>query len=248
MYNFIFRNATAVMCKFLLLFLSLIAVMSCQPTRQSSKYGLVEGRYSGHGNGQNVVPVYVFPDDDSIKLYSSLLANNGRADSAQSLLMAFPAIYHNGPKKYSFSQHTLDLDVLSILLKYRPAVQGFPNQLNTSILNGAVFFGYRTDRYNLSYQESAFGVEKRSVNHTGLSFGVFSGIGASRIDPFVTRGALAIEYDGLVNPSGIATIIAVDKLTFGLTFGVDHLLDKNHGVWIYQGKPWMGLSVGLNLN
>ena len=79
-------------------------------------------------------------------------------------------------------------------------------------------------------------------------FGVFTGIGATSINEHVTRNAVNIQYDGLVNPSGLAAILAVDKLTFGLTFVYDHLLDKNHNLWIYQGKPWIGLGVGLNLN
>lgn len=233
---------------FFLPMVCLFFVCSCETIRQSSKYGLTEGNYNGYVKGGIPVQVYVFPDEDSIKVYNKNRALNGYADSGRSVLFGFPTTYHGGPKTYYFKQNTLDLDILSILLKYRPSIQGFPNQLNTSILNGAVYFGFRKDVFKLTYKPSAFGVEKRSVNHFGTSFGIFTGIGASRIDPFVTQGALSIEYDGLVNPSGVAAIIAVDKLTFGLTAGIDHLLDKNHKVWIYQGKPWLGLSVGLNLN
>ena len=78
--------------------------------------------------------------------------------------------------------------------------------------------------------------------------GAFTGLGASRMDPWVTQNAIDIEYDGLVNVSGIAAIIGLDKLSFALTLGVDHLLDKNRKVWIYQGKTWLGLGIGLNLN
>ncbi|MDB5211173.1 MAG: hypothetical protein JWQ30_2000 [Sediminibacterium sp.] len=230
------------------LMIAISAICSCQSIKQSSKYGLTEGYYTGYAKGQPKMPIYVFPDEDSIKVYRSenIMA---RVDSGRSLYRAFPAgITSPGENNYYFKQQTLDFDVLSILLKYRPAIAGFPNQLNTSILNGALFLGYRTDRYKLSYQRTAFNLHKRTVNHYGFSYGVFTGLGASRIDPFVTKGALNIEYDGVVNPSGVAAIIGVDKLTFGLTLGIDHLLDKNHAVWIYQGKPWIGLSVGLNLN
>jgi hypothetical protein len=49
--------------------------------------------------------------------------------------------------------------------------------------------------------------------------GLFTGLGTARIDEYVTSNALSIEYDGLVNLTGIAVIAAVDKLTAGLTFG-----------------------------
>lgn len=77
---------------------------------------------------------------------------------------------------------------------------------------------------------------------------MFAGIGASRIDEYVSLGALSIQYDGIVGIAGIAGLAAMDKLNFGLNIGIDHLLDKNKRVWIYQHKLWIGLSFGLNLN
>lgn len=236
-------------CRNFIIPITLLTIVSCQSVRQSSKYGLIEGYYKGKQHGGESVPVYVFPDDDSIKVYFRKNLLNRLTDSGRSLFLAFPATTHSVQRQdYYFSQRTFDVDILSILLKYRPGTSGFPSQLNTSILNGALFLGYRTDLYKLSYSPVQFGMYKRSVTHYGFSVGIFSGIGASKVDPFVTQGALNIEYDGFVNPSGIAAIFAVDKFTFGLTYGVDHLLDKNNRVWIYQGKPWVGLSVGLNLN
>ena len=46
----------------------------------------------------------------------------------------------------------------------------------------------------------------------------------ARIDEYVTEGALAYEYDGLVNLTGVAFIAALDKLTAGLTIGVKKII------------------------
>ncbi len=89
---------------------------------------------------------------------------------------------------------------------------------------------------------------RRGITHYGYSVGLFTGFGTARIDEYVTNNALNIEYDGLVNLTGAALIIAVDKLTAGLTFGEDHLLDRNRKLWVTNGKVWIGLSLGLNLN
>jgi len=222
---------------------------SCEGLKQSSKYGFSEGYYKGHFSKQPAATVYVFPDEDSVKVYTKQALAAAKPDSVKSLYNVFPhTIPASTGKEFFFVQHTFDLDFLSILVKYRPNVNGFPNQFNTSILNGAVFIGYRTDIYRLHYHPTPFHTSKRDITHYGFSFGAFTGLGATRIDEYVTEGALNIQYDGVVNPSGIAAILAVNKLTFGLTGGVDHLLDKNHSYWIYQGKPWIGLSVGLNLN
>jgi hypothetical protein len=134
------------------------------------------------------------------------------------------------------------------LLKYRPAVSGFPNQLNTGIFNGAFFLGYRNDIYELKYIENPLHAFKRNIRHYGFSIGVFAGLGTTPMNEFVTLSNIAIEYDGFVNVEGVAAFLSVRKLTFGLNAGVDHLMDPNRKVWIYQGKPWVGLSVGLHLN
>lgn len=228
-----------------------IVLMSigCQTLKQSPKYGFSEGFYKSRLFHKKLKSVYVLPGEDSIKVYTAKGLRQEGVDTANALKLAFPA--NEKPtafENYTFRQNTIDLDVLSILLKYRPSVNAFPNQLNTSILNGAAYLGYRTDLYKLRYKQTPFQTFKREVTHYGFSVGIFTGIGAVRIDEFVTENNVNIQYDGFVNPSGIAAIVGVDKLSFGLLFGIDHLLDRNRKFWIYQAKPWVGLSVGLNLN
>ena len=81
-----------------------------------------------------------------------------------------------------------------------------------------------------------------------LSFGLFAGLGATTMNTFVTNNGVSSEYDGVLFTKGIAVMAGVGNLTFGLAFGIDHLMDNNHKTWIYQAKPWLGLTVGLNLN
>ena len=234
---------------FLFVLTSVICFCSCQPLKQSSKYGFNEGYYKSRLYHKKLKSLYIVPSEDSIKVYSVKYLHKKSIDTVSALKIAFPS--NQQPKNFSeyiFRQNTFDVDVLTILFKYRPSVSGFPNQFNTSILNGALYLGYRTDIFKLNYKKSPLNVYKRNITHYGFSMGIFTGIGASRIDEYVTQNTLNIEYDGFINPSGIAAIIAIDKLSFGLMLGFDHLLDKNHNHWIYQGKPWVGLSVGLNLN
>lgn len=63
-----------------------------------------------------------------------------------------------------------------------------------------------------------------------------------------TNNAIATEYDGLILQKGIAGIVAINKLTIGVSVGFDDLLDRNNKNWIYENKPWFGLMLGLNLN
>ena len=148
---------------------------------------------------------------------------------------------------HSFRKSTFDLGAISVLFKCRPTIHGFPPQMNTAF-NGSIYLGMRTDLYKLRYKESPLHRFKKSLSHYGYSFGFFSGLGTELVNEFNTEGGIAIEYDGIVNLSGLVAIIGVNNLTFGLALGADHLLDKNKKFWIYTGKPWLGVSVGLNIN
>lgn len=225
-----------------------ITFCRCNVLQQSPKYSFAEGYYKSRLFHKKEKKVYVLPANDTIKIYTAKSLQKDTIDTIRSLKISFPP--NQRPlafPNYQFYKNTFDLDVLSILFKYRPAVGDFPRQFNTTF-NGAVYFGYRSDSYHISYAETPLRVSQRHINHFGYSFGVFTGIGSARIDPFVTDNNIAIEYDGVVNLSGIALIVGANNLSLGLTGGIDYLLDRNRKFWVNQSKPWIGLSVGLNLN
>jgi hypothetical protein len=224
----------------------LLILSSCDSLKESSKYKFVEGYYKATVKGKTE-KLYVLTGSDTIKAFKARDIAGERIDTSHALSFAFPPLKPDNFSSISFTRNTFDFDILTILFKYRFPVDGFPPQLNASF-NGALYFGYRTDVYKLSYKKTPMRYMKRAITHYGYSIGFFSGFGTARIDEYDTEGALNYEYDGLVNLTGVAIIVALDKLTAGLTVGVDHLLDKNSPLWINNGKPWIGISLGLNLN
>ncbi|WP_147294213.1 hypothetical protein [Pontibacter diazotrophicus] len=148
---------------------------------------------------------------------------------------------------YTFSQPSFDVDVLTIPLKYRSGTAGFPKQLNTSV-QAAIYLGLRNDYYRMGYTETPLGNYKRHFNHFGFSMGLFTGLGSAFMNESVTQGLVEYEYDGVVLVNGVAGIVGINNFTLGLAIGIDHLLDQNRELWIYQRKPWVGLAFGLNLN
>ncbi len=226
--------------------LAMICLSACESLKESSKYQFVEGYYKVPVKGKTE-KLYVLTGSDAIKAFRKAGVISRKIDTAHAFLFAFPSQRPNDFKGYLFKRNTFDFDVLTILFKYRFPVKGLPPQLNASF-NGAIYLGYRTDVYKLSYKSTPLHYLKRSITHYGYSLGFFSGLGTARIDEYVTQPSLTYQYDGLVNLSGFAIIMALDKLTAGVTLGVDHLLDKNNTVWINNAKPWIGISLGLNLN
>ena len=234
--------------RYVLNFGILFMLVSCSAINNSSKYGFSEGYYKSRLFHKKQKKVYVVSSEDTIKVYTSKSLQKEYVDTMESLKIAFPP--NEKPLQfadYFFKQPSFDIDVLSIPFKFRPPVQGFPRQLNATF-NGAVYFGYRADMYRLSYIQTPLRLFKRNITHYGYSIGLFTGLGTARIDEYVTNNGINIQYDGAVNLSGLNLIAGVGKISLGIAVGVDNLLDKNRKYWVNQGKPWIGLSFGLNLN
>lgn len=234
--------------KLFLLLLAACLFSSCSFLKNSPKYNFAEGYYRSRLFHKKVKNIYVVPSDDTIKVYSAKSLRKELVDTTQTVKLAFPQ--NQRPlqfKNYKFKKASFDIDALTIPFKYRPAVNGFPRQLNATF-NGAVYLGYRSDIYVCSYTQTPLRVFKRNITHYGYSIGLFTGIGTSRMDEFVTNRGIDIQYDGAVSLSGINLVMGLEKLSLGLALGFDYLLDKNRKYWVNEGKPWLGISFGLNLN
>ena len=142
----------------------------------------------------------------------------------------------------------LDVDVFTIPFKMRPAQGGVPVQLNTTF-NAAIYLGRRLDFYSLRTKRSTpFGTTPY-VRDTGIGYGAFVGVGATIVNPDVTRQRATIaEYEGLVLHGGLAAIYDARAFNIGLAVGADHLMGRDGPFWVYRHKPWFGVLFGLDLN
>lgn len=215
----------------------------CKGIQESSKYQFNEGTYKVNTSGY-AGKAWVEVSEDSIRIYPM---NKPVFDSTQFIDLSYPAKTASPLKgKNQFVTNSFDLDVLTILFKYRPGTSGFPNQFTTHF-NAAAYAGYRSDVFKIKYKKRPLNY-KRRIEHYGYSFGGFLGMGATAMNPWVTQDQITEEYDGFVITKGVAVNVGVNAVTFGLALGWDHLMDRNRKFWIYQGKPWLGLTFGLNLN
>lgn len=229
---------------YLLIFSILIA--SCGVVKDSPKYNFANGYYKAKTNNQKSSRVFVQISEDNINVYPVSIEN--QIDTAQESKTTYPKT--NAKQKITscnLKQKSFDVDFLTIPVKYRPSSKSLPRQINAN-LNGAVYFGFRNDVYRIWYDESPLKSIERKITHYGYSVGVHTGLGSTAMNPWVTKDSIAVEYDGVVWGKGVAGILAVNNFTIGVALGWDHLLDKNRKYWIYQGKPWVGLAFGLNLN
>ena len=233
---------------FALMLVLICCLSSCRVLEpDSSKYSFSDGYYTTHLNSKNKERVYLTTASDTIKVYPASIATK-IADTAKLVTVLFPPT--RKPAQFnecSFKSRSFDLDVLTVLFKYRFATPSFPGELNATF-NGALYGGYRTDNYRLFYEETPLRVQKRRIRHYGYSIGGIAGIGTARIDEYNTLNRIDYEYDGAVIFVGVAAIMGFNKINFSLTTGIDYLTDKNKKLWVHQGQPWLGIGIGLNLN
>lgn len=233
----------------LLFFLLLgISFTSCSMLNGTAKSELSDGIYQFKAGDGKARKIYLQVEEDSLVIFPLEQGKSTSAETAQPLVLEEKEERKKGRRDYLvFRQPSFDVDVLTILFKYRPSQEGGPRQLNTDF-NAALYVGYRADSYTLSYQRTPINTYTRNTNHLGLSAGIFTGLGSTMVAPWFTNDQVQIEYDGLVFINGIAANIAYNEFTFGLGVGFDYLMDSNRRYWVYQGKPWVGFTLGLNLN
>jgi hypothetical protein len=229
--------------------LFLFVLASCKTYLDAPKYQFSNGYYHVKFPGSRSTKVYMENEGDSVAIY--LLKKRGNKfeinQNARRILTLKEIREDSLFKSSLFIHNSYDLDFLTVLAKYRPPSEGFPRQF-TANLNGQLYLGFRKDFYSVNYQKLIRGDYKRSVSHQAVSLGGFTGIGTTAMNPWVTNNQIGIEYDGMIWSKGFALILAIEKITIGVNLGWDHLLDPNHSYWIYQGKPWTGISLGLNIN
>jgi hypothetical protein len=144
----------------------------------------------------------------------------------------------------TFVKTSVDIDLSTVLLKFRPAMADVESQLSTNV-NGIFYAGFRKDIFRIKSHISQLSAVNTFVRHTGFDFGIFAGIGITPVNPTVTMNRTIQEYDGIVFQKGFSIFATYESMSVGLALGFDNLLDNNKNIWIYNQKPWIGLVLGI---
>lgn len=225
----------------------ILLFFSCSSIQDSSKFEFQSAKYYTSVIPKSENKVYIDITSDTIKIFelSTSESSEGVAKTIRGVLTE--EVDTSNTQKYNFFNPALDIDFLTIPLKYRFPISGVPNQLTTNF-NGVVYLGFRNDIYRITYEQNPLQEWKRRIKHFGTSLGGFAGLSSEPVNPWVTNENVEIEYDAAVFSTGISWIVGIDNLSAGLSLGFDYLLDRNRKFWIYQGKPWLGVAFGINLN
>jgi hypothetical protein len=217
---------------------------SCSTLERASLHGLNDGYYQLKSDSSEKQAVYLEVSENNITVYPT---TNKQPQSKPTLTIPLETSDNIPFQRITFQKQALDIDISTILFKYRPTIGGLPAQLTTD-LNLAMYAGWRFDYYPVEHRKDPLNRSYTNIRNRGFDFGFFAGPGTTLISPFTTRNQRSDEYNGMVVQAGFAGFIESNIASFGLAVGYDYLLSADRELWIYQNKPWVGLVVGVALN
>lgn len=232
-------------CKFMFpVILAGIALFtSCSTLEKASIHGFYSGYYK-FDSGKKAKMVYVDVTEEKIDVYHQREKIIDK-DKFLSIPVKSPESLQIIPLQ--FRKQGLDIDMTTILLKYRPSVYDLPDQLTTD-LNIALYAGWRHDHYKITSKTDPLDQRYLELSNLGYDFGFFVGPGTTNVNPFTTNNRTAHEYSGMIIQTGIAGFLESNIASFGVAVGFDNLLNRDSDIWIYNNKPWVGFIVGVALN
>jgi hypothetical protein len=217
---------------------------SCSTLERASLHGLNDGFYQLKSDSSEKQAVYLEVSENNITVYPT---TNKQPQSQPMLLIPLETTDNIPFQRITFKKQGLDIDISSVLMKYRPSIGELPAQLTTD-LNLAIYAGWRFDYYPVEHRKDPLNKSHVKISNRGFDFGFFAGPGTTLISPFTTRNMRSDEYNGMILQGGFAGFIESNMASFGLAIGYDYLLSPDRNNWIYQNKPWVGLVVGVALN
>jgi hypothetical protein len=233
--------------KILFLFFVLLLSNSCVPVEKIARHDFDSGFYKLKTQSGNSSDVYINVVDDSITVYPLVIEGKNESPDINSFMGINTKNIRKDNYFYRscFINKSVDVDLTTVILKYRPPQRGVPNQLSSNV-NAAIYMGFRKDFYKIIPYTSPLNEESSFIRQIGFDAGIFTGLGITPLNPTVTHNAITQEYDGMVFQKGVAGFITFDNISVGIVFGIDNLLDKNRSSWIYNQKPYLGLIIGIS--
>jgi hypothetical protein len=219
---------------------------ACNTVDKIARHDFYTGYYKLKTVDSTAVKVYVDLNEDSLDVYDLVYPGNEKSPDTASKRSAVISEINPGDYLHNctFRRNSIDVDLTTALLKFRPPQKEVPRQLSAN-LNAALYAGLRKDFFKIVSRTSPLNETHSALRHFGFDAGFFAGLGITPVNPTVTGNNIELEYDGIVFEKGIAVYFGIEFLTFGISLGFDNLLDENHKYWVYNQKPWVGLMLGI---
>jgi hypothetical protein len=116
----------------------------------------------------------------------------------------------------------------STVIKYRPGSSTVNSEIGNDLNIGAMF-GFRINH-------------SQRINHYLL--GGFN-VGSIKLTPSTTVNFITNESNVSSLAPTVAYVIEIDKFQIGAFSGIDILSGSVYKNWVYRGRPWIGIGIGI---
>ncbi|MRR19671.1 hypothetical protein EG827_05710 [bacterium] len=222
-----------------------IFLSACTPSGLIARHDFGSGYYGLKSEKAGTLKVYADVYEDTLVLYQMKSAISKEVDLGSGKAIKISSINPDDDLYGArFIKNSVELDLSTIPVKFRPSSSGVPVQINSN-LNALLYMGARKDYFIVRSLESPVNRNYSSIKQFGFDFGVFAGLGITPVNPSVTNDNISIEYDGVVFQKGIGAFISVNYISVGITLGFDNLMSSDSKTWIYNNRPYIGLALGI---
>lgn len=155
----------------------------------------------------------------------------------------------NKRKTFVYYGSQIILKSLTVPLKIRPALtdskfgDAFPKQVETGF-NFGLALGWKLNRTSYFSTPNFLGL---TSNQISLTPSILFNLGAVALSDKNTIPAQTITQTVLSKSFGGALMIGFNRFSFGIARGKDYVSGSAKNNWVYQGKPWTGIIVALDL-
>lgn len=159
-------------------------------------------------------------------------------------------LYHDarwtGDRKayFQYTEGQYFLQPLTIALRFRGAVDTIPGSAESGF-NLGLSYGYKINRVRWREEKNAF---NSNTSRIGAAGGLLASLGATELSSSNTTGdAFAIARKVPSLSIGAMLAVSFNGFDVGFAGGIDQAIGGHADDWVYQGKPWWGLVLGLGL-
>jgi hypothetical protein len=158
---------------------------------------------------------------------------------------------------FHYRQWRLYLQGMAIPLKFRKGVDGLPAQgtipaqpsISKQVEAGptiALAPGIKHSWNRYQSNKNALGLTTTSFS---TAIGFLVGLGTVDVDDKTTQNKVlaANATKNAIIPLGMHLVVGYNSLNIGAAFGWDLITGPNKESWVYKGKMWTGVIVGLDI-
>ena len=188
-------------------------------------------------------PTKVAPDNDFFPLDRS-------ADKITTTHSGFTNTIIQQGRSFKYRESEPLIQAMAIPIKYRPKIKAASSSMASSDFTVAGSYGWK-DSYKKITNTYTTNPKNNTVNEatatTTFAFtrGIFIGPTAVDLTTATTDNMIPDDRTVIGVTLGGFFVVQINSFNVGAAVGMDYTGVNQH--WIYSGKPWIGLMVGIEL-